>query len=181
MRDPVAGELPRWEPLGPHHDRAAFSCPTHPELESFIKTLASQQARRNIAATTVMLVDSATRIAGYYTLSSARVDLGELPADLAGKFPRYAEGIPATLIGRLAVDESYRGGGWGGGARLLMNALETAHRATAQVASAFVIVRAIDDAACRFYARYEFIPLPGDARRLFLPMATIAKLVRSRG
>jgi predicted GNAT family N-acyltransferase len=174
----LAREFPRWEPLGPSHDRAAFSCPKHPELESFLKLQASQQARRKIAATTVMLVDDDTRIAGYYTLSSARIDAGELPPDVERKFPKYSEGIPATLIGRLAVDAAYLGKGWG--ARLLMNALDTAHAATEQVASAFVIVRAVDDDAFRFYSHYGFIAMPSDPRRLFLPMRTIAKLPQAR-
>ena len=144
-----------------------------------MKVQASQQAKRNIAATTVMLVDSDTQIAGYYSLSSARIDIGEMPADLARKFPKYSEGIPATLIGRLAVDAAYLGEGWG--KKLLMNALQTAHKTAGQVASAFVIVRAIDDEAFKFYARYGFIAMPSDPRRLFLPMSTIAKLVQSRG
>lgn len=121
-----------------------------------------------------MLVDSDTRVAGYYTLSSARLELGDLSEPLAAKFPKYDEGIPAILIGRLAVDADYLGKGWG--ARLLVNALKTALASTKQVAAAFVIVRAIDDDACRFYERFGFLPMPGDTRRHFLPMATIAKL-----
>lgn len=127
-----------------------------------------------MAVTTVMLVDSDIIIAGYHTLSSARIEIADLPNGFAKKFPKYAEGVPATLIGRLAVDERYLGKGWGG--RLLMNALATARDAASTVASAFVIVRAIDDEACSFYSHYGFIPFQSDPRRLFLPMATIEKL-----
>lgn len=174
MSDPVARPLPRWEPLGPQHDRAAFSCPRHPELEAFLKYAASQQAKRNVAVTTVMLIDSDQAVGGYYTLSSTRIDIGDLPKELAKKFPKYAEGIPATLIGRLAVDAKYLSKGWGG--KLLMNALAAARDASSSVASAFVIVRAIDDEAFRFYSHYGFVPFESDPRRLFLPMATINKL-----
>lgn len=121
-----------------------------------------------------MLVDSDTRVAGYYTLSSARLDIGRLPPQLAAKYPEYADGIPATLIGRLAVDPAYRGGGWG--RRLLMNALQTALTATTHVASAFVIVQAKDSDAASFHMKYGFTPFSDDPLRLFIAMATIDKL-----
>ena len=168
-------DLPRFEPLGPQHDRAAFSCGV-PELDTYLRSLASQHSRRKISTTTVLLVDDAVRIAGYHSLSSARLDLGELPPALAKRYPRYAEGIPATLLGRLAVDGRYAGKGWG--EALLLNALERSYLATRAVASAFVIVRAIDVEASRFYQRYGFKELPASPDRLFLTMKTVEGLVR---
>jgi len=156
------------------HDRAAFSCGV-PELDEYIKLLAGQHARKKISATSVLLVDSPNRIAGYHSLSSTRLNLGDLPPALVKLYPRYAEGIPATLLGRLAVDLSYRGNGWG--SALLINALERALLATSAVASAFVIVRAVDAQATRFYRRYGFSEFPGDSRRLYLPMKTVQQLV----
>jgi len=172
----AAGALPRFEPLGPlgpRHDRAGFSCGV-PELDEYLKVLAGQHAQKKISATTVLLVDSPQRIAGYHSLSSARLNLGELPPALAKLYPRYSEGIPATLLGRLAVDLSYRGQGWG--ETLLMNALEKAWMATSVVASAFIIVRALDARATRFYRRYGFTEFPADPGRLYLPMTTVQKL-----
>jgi hypothetical protein len=49
-------------------------------------------------------------IAGYYTLSSTSVQLAELPEQPVRKLPRYPL-VPATLLGRLAVDR------WIGGKR----------------------------------------------------------------
>lgn len=170
----AATVLPRFEPLGPVHDRAAFSCGV-PELDEYLKVLASQHARKKISATSVLLVDSPYRIAGYHSLSSTRLNLGELPPSLAKLYPRYTEGIPATLVGRLAVDLGYRGHGWG--AALLMNALERALLATSVVASAFIIVRAVDLQTTRFYKRYGFSEFPGDSRRLYLPMKTVQQLM----
>lgn len=169
--------FPRFEPLGPHHDRAAFSCGTS-ELDEYIKLLAGQHARKKVSATTVLLVDAADRIAGYHTLSSTRLNLGGLPPALAKQYPRYEEGIPATLVGRLAVDLPYRGQGWG--ESLLLNALERSYLATSVVASALVIVRAIDASATRFYARFGFKEFPGDSRRLYLPMKTVRRLIEMR-
>ena len=166
--------LPRFEPLGKHHDRAAFSC-THAELTTYLRKLAMQDARRRIAATTVLLVPDERTIVAYHTLSATRLNLGELPPDLQRRYPKYAEGVPATLIGRLGVDERFAGQGFG--RATLMDALNKAFLATGAVASAFVIVRAIDDAAADFYRRYGFVSLPDQAHRLFIPMETIAQLV----
>jgi GNAT superfamily N-acetyltransferase len=169
-----AGEFPRFEPLDRTHDRAAFCC-QHPEFASYLQHTALQQARRRICAVTVLLVDSPTRIAGYHTLSATALNLGELPTPLAHQYPGYREGVPATLIGRLAVDDGYRGKGWG--ETLLMNALARSLSATTTVASALVIVRAIDRQASQFYQHYGFEPFPSDPLRLFLPMRTVARLL----
>jgi GNAT superfamily N-acetyltransferase len=171
----AAAAFPRFEPLGARHDRATFSSGV-PELDEYLRVLAGQHARKKISATTVLLVDSPYRIAGYHSLSSARLNLGELPPALAKLYPRYAEGIPATLLGRLAVDQSYRGQGWG--EILLVNALERAWLTTDVVASAFMIVRAVDARATRFYRRYGFSEFPGDPGRLYLPMKTVEKLLQ---
>lgn len=170
----MPARFPRFEPLGSQHDRTAFSSGVT-ELDEYIRVLAGQHARKKVSATTVLLVDDPRRITGYHSLSSTRLDLGELPPLLAKQYPRYAEGIPATLLGRLAVDVSYRGQGWG--EALLINALERSFLATRVVASAFVIVRAIDADATRFYARHGFSEFPGDSRRLYLPMKTIEQLL----
>jgi ribosomal protein S18 acetylase RimI-like enzyme len=170
----AAAAFPRFEPLGPLHDRSVFSCGV-PELDEYLKVLAGQHARKKISATTVLLVDDPHQIAGYHSLSSTRLNLGEPPPTLAKLYPRYAEGVPATLMGRLAVDLSYRGQGWG--EALLLNALERAWLATGVVASAFIIVRAVDAQATRFYRRYGFSEFPGDSRRLYLPMRTVQGLL----
>jgi hypothetical protein len=49
-----------------------------------------------------------TTILGYYTRSSYSIDVGDLPADVAKKFPCYRL-VPATLLGRLAVDRRLQG------------------------------------------------------------------------
>lgn len=49
-------------------------------------------------------------IVGYYTLSSTSVQLAELPVQTVRKLPRYPL-VPATLLGRLAVDRRQQGKG----------------------------------------------------------------------
>lgn len=47
-------------------------------------------------------------VMGYYTLSSASIIRTPLPEKLTRKLPRYKD-LPATLLGRLAVDKKYQG------------------------------------------------------------------------
>ena len=82
--------------------------------------------------------------------------------------------MPATLLGRLAVDSRYQGKG--DGEVLIIDALGRALQATSEVASYAVVVDAINERARSFYEQYEFCGFPDQKLRLFLPMKTIADL-----
>lgn len=157
------------EPLGEHHDRAAFSCGVAP-LDDYLKRQARQQRDRQIAAVFVMVGDTPSTVAGYFTLSALSIGLASLPADVAKKLPRYPE-VPAALIGRLAVDRRYQGRRLG--ERLLMDALHRIAIQSDQIGVYAAVVDAIDDSAAAFYESYGFMPFPGRSNRLFLPTATI--------
>jgi GNAT superfamily N-acetyltransferase len=160
---------PRVEPLAPHHDRAAFSSGV-PPLDRYLRTQASQDARKNIAAPFVLVMPNGG-IAGYHTLSSTAIAAPALPADIARKLPRYPL-IPATLLGRLALDQRYRGQGHG--RFLLADALYRSVRS--EIASFAVVVDAKDEDARRFYERESFLPFPDQSMTLFRPMADIKPL-----
>ena len=168
-------DRPIIEPLGRHHDRAAFSCTTHPKLENYVKRLASQDARRNLAATFVLTSPESSAVIGFYTLSACSVHLPDLPAEQIAK-DKLPPGrmIPATLLGQLAVDDNHAGQGHG--ERLLISVIHRALRHADEIASYAVVVDAIDDTAAAFYRHFEFLPMPSVPHRLYLPMGTIAKL-----
>lgn len=159
----------RVEALASGHDRSRFESGVEP-LDRYFRTQAGQDARKNMAAPFVLLLPDGT-IAGYYTLSSTSVQLAELPAQTVRKLPRYPL-IPATLLGRLAVDRRQRGKGYG--RFLLADALYRA--AGSEIASFAVIVDAKDDSARRFYERESFLALPNQPMKLFRPMADIRRL-----
>lgn len=161
----------RIEPLGKGHHRAAFSCGSD-ALDNYLKTQASQDGAKHVAVCFVLTPDGKT-VAGFYTLSQYSVDLVKLPEDIAKKLPKYPE-VPATLLGRLAVSETFRGQKLG--EFLLLDALDRCLRQSSQVASVAVVVDAKDEAAQRFYEHFEFMSLPDTPGRLFLPMRTIEKL-----
>lgn len=167
----------RIEPLGPYHERAPFCC-GNDALDRYLKEQAGQDARRAVAAPFVLVAAADPKtIAGYYTLSSHSIDLRELPAAVAKRLPRYPH-VPATLLGRLAVDRRYKGQGLG--ELLLLDALRRAFTQSSQIAAVAVVVDAGDEQAARFYRHFGFIAFPERPNRLFLPMKTVAALFRSR-
>ena len=112
-------------------------------------------------------------IAGFYTLSAHLLKLGDLPAEIGKKLPKYPD-LPTTLLGRLAVSLDFRGQGLG--EFLLLDALRRALAGSRQVASAAVVVDAKDEKASAFYRHYDFISLPTQPSRLFYLMSSIARL-----
>lgn len=161
----------RVEVLGPQHARASFASGVEP-LDRYFRTQAGQDARKNMAASFVMVLPDGV-IAGFYTLSSTAVNVGEWPAQTVRKLPRYPL-IPATLLGRLAVDRRHQGNGYG--RYLLADALFRAVKS--EIASFAVIVDAKDEIARRFYERESFLPFPDQPLKLFRPMADIAELFK---
>jgi len=161
----------RVEALGKQHNRSGFSCGAEP-LDRYLREQAGQDARKRVAAPFVLCEGKSNAVLGYYTLSALSVDIGAWPEDVARKLPRYPV-VPATLLGRLAVDGRLRGKGMG--EYLLMDALRRALIASRQVAAVAVIVDA-KDASVAVYRRYGFILFADEPNRLFLPMGTIEAL-----
>jgi GNAT superfamily N-acetyltransferase len=162
---------PRVEALGSQHERAGFVCGKD-ALDQYFQRQITQDARRRLASPFVMVMPDGA-IGGYYTLSSTAVRLRDLPEEVARRLPRYPL-VPATLIGRLAVDRRRHGQGWG--SFLLLDAL---YRCTvSEIASFAIIVDAIDDKARAFYLHHSFLPLPDPPQRLFRRISDIAALFR---
>ena len=163
----------RIEPLGPHHDRAPFSC-GNASLDDFIKTKARKENELGYCAVFILVEQQGSQtIVGYYSLSSHSVTLEGIDAASRKKLPRYPV-VPTALIGRLARDRRFHGQVVG--EFLLVDALKRALQSSAQVGSYAVTVDAIDDDAVAFYAKYGFVPLIGHRNRLYLPMASIKRL-----
>lgn len=161
------------EKLAQRHERTTFSCGID-LLDDFLKTKANQQAKKRLSATYVLLESGANKVIGYYTLSATSIPLELLPKDILRKLPRYPS-VPATLLGRLAVDTEYQGQRLG--KVLLYDALEKSLIASDNIGSMAVMVDTINDIASRFYEKLGFIKFPECKNKLFLPMLTIKQLV----
>ena len=114
---------------------------------------------------------SSGKIAGYYTLAAGGVALNELPEALAKRLPRHPS-VPVARLGRLAVDQAYRGRKLG--AALLWDAGMRALRS--ELAAFALVVDAKDDQAEAFYRHHGFVPFGSQARQLVLPLATFGKI-----
>lgn len=158
-------------PLEKAHDRKSFSCGVA-SLDNYLKKQARQDGRRKVAITYVLYDQSAGKIAGYYTLSSTAIELLALPEEIRRKLPSYPC-LPATLIGRLAVDALYQKQSLG--ELILVDAMKRAYRASLKVASFAVAVDTINENAKRFYKKYGFLDLSEAEHQLFLPMSSVAE------
>jgi GNAT superfamily N-acetyltransferase len=162
---------PRIELLGGQHARSGFICGKE-ALDQYFRQQVTQDARRHLATPFVLVMPDGA-IGGFYTLSITAPRLGDLAEDVARRLPRYPL-VPATLIGRLAIDRRYHGQEWG--SFLFLDALYRCSRS--EVASFAVIVDALDDKARDFYLRHNFLPLPDSPYRLFRRMSDIEALYK---
>lgn len=159
----------RVELLAASHDRQSF-CSGADRLDNYLHSQVTQDVRRRVTACFVAVDDDA-RIASFYTLASASLLLSDLPSAISKKLPRYPS-VPVVRLGRLAVDDRYKGRGLG--AAMLADALGRAARA--EIAAFALMVDAKDETAAGFYQHHGFMALPSDPRILFLPLSTVAGL-----
>ena len=159
------------------HDRDSFSR-GEPSLDDYLKRQASQDVKRRAAVVYIMTLSTDERsIIGYYTLSSVSVLLKDVTEDTLKKLARYPN-VGAFLLGRLAIDERYKGQGFGG--KLLKHALLQSVEQSKYVAAAVVAVDALNEDAKRFYERYGFLTLQNQPdiypQRLYILMNTLEQL-----
>lgn len=152
------------------HDRAAFSC-GEPSLDTYLKTQASQDMKRDLALCYVLCQQGNPEIIGYYTLTACSIEIVGLPPAIAKTSGRY-QTAPAILLGRLAVDNRYQGRSMG--TYLLLDALRRSLHAG--IAIKPVVVDAPHDAAATFYEHYGFKRFEDASLRLYLPMAHVRQL-----
>lgn len=96
----------------------------------------------------------------------------------AKNLPRYPL-LPATFLGRLAVDNSQKGKRFG--ELILVDALKKSLDATTQVASVAVIAEALDEEALSFYIKYGFQQFRQEPMKLYLPMKSVEELCQLLG
>jgi hypothetical protein len=111
------------ELFGPQHDRPNFRSGNE-ALDRYFHERIRKDVEAKVAAAFVMADGPA--VPGYYTLSSHSIERDALPEEVVKKLklPKYPL-IPATLMGRLAVELKYQGGRVG--EILLMDGLDRSY------------------------------------------------------
>lgn len=151
-------------------DRSNFDCGVS-ELNEFLLKQARQQQTKGFNRTFVLMDsdDSPFKVLGYYSLSMGEISLDSLPDDKKKKLPKHP--IPVARIGRLAVDNTTKGKGYG--RMLLVDALRRVQGASLQIGVYAVVVDAKDDSAKNFYKKYGFIQFQDLEMSLFIPLASL--------
>lgn len=155
-------------PLDKSFNKKDFKCGKD-LLDKYLHRQAGQDMKKGLAVAFVLIDtnDTSKTVKGYYTLSNGSVATDTLPENVRKKIP-YPD-APITLLGRLAIDESSMGQGFG--RELLIDALKKSFKGSQEVGSIAVIVDPIDESAISFYEKYGFQLL--DSERMFLSMGTI--------
>jgi ribosomal protein S18 acetylase RimI-like enzyme len=165
------------EPLGSHHDRAAFDC-GKPRVTNFIRLTAKKQVAESLAVVRVAVAEGSSKVLGYHSLSAHSLLVDDLPAELTPKSRPYP-GLGAFYLGFLGVDLSMQGKGIG--RLLLRDAMGQTVLAGEYGGIAFLVLDAIDEAAVPFYRQFGFTALPSQPLRLVLPASVIRQAVAQAG
>lgn len=160
----------RCEPLRHDHPRAQFES-GQPAVDGWFRKQAWQNQSKHLSVTRVLT--DGEQLAGFYTIATGQIDLGELPSELAKKLPRRA--VPVAIVAWLGVVQDRQHQGLG--TRLLAQALADCHAAGRIFAFVAVLIDCIDEAAKAFYQRWDFRELPGRPMRLFLTAQMLEALM----
>jgi len=161
------------EPLSPKHDVSRFSNGVHPSLDQWLRERARSSEGLSARTYVVCARDEPARVVGYFCIAAAVEQRNALTsAKLRRGMP---EQVPLLLIGRLAVDATWRGRGLG--SALLTDALRRCLAASEIAGVRGVVAHAIDEAAVEFYERHGFISSPLGERVMLMPIETVRSLV----
>jgi GNAT superfamily N-acetyltransferase len=166
----------RPRPLDPGDSVTGFDC-GEPSLNEWLSSRAIKNEATGASRSFVSVDRDTDLIAGYYCLSASSLLLDVAPGKLRRNMPSP---IPVILLGRLAVDERFKGTGLG--ASLLQDAVLKSIEAAQTVGAHAIIVDALNSDAASFYRRFGFEPMPA-ARdgAMFLLVSDAEATVKSTG
>jgi len=141
-------------PLAEADNRDRFDC-GRASLNQWFARHAWRNHKDGISRVTVVTHLASNEVAGFVTLSAGSIERAWLSRPDQRNRP---DPIPVILLGQLAVDLAYQGGGC---ARFLMQfALRTAVRSSGEIGSFAVVLHPLDDGLVAYYRRFGFELLP---------------------
>lgn len=146
-------------PLSKKHIRNDFDC-GNDELNLYFHNFVSQDVRRRQNSCFVLTEEDSLIAKGFYTLSTHSLPRNRLPFLNIGRRPQ----VPVYLLGRLAVDTSCQGKGYG--AMLIGDAVSRC--LTAPIQAAGLVVDMKSPSLLPFYEKNGFLSIEeGQAFLLF--------------
>jgi len=160
----------RVEKLRPEHRIEGLDCGRE-ELNRYLLRYAWQNQQAGAAQTYVGVVGD--RVVGYHTLAVGHVTREEAPERLTRGLARHP--VPIMLLARLAVDRRWQGQGIG--KALLRDAMLRTIQAADIAGIRALAVHAKDEAARRFYEKFDFVPSPTDPMHLFVLLKDVRRVI----
>lgn len=152
-------------PLADHHLTEGFACGTD-SLDTWLKRRALKNQAQGASRTYVVCVEN--RVVAYYALASGAV----LSADATGRLRRnMPDPIPVVVLGRLAVDRTLHGQGFG--RALIRDAGMRVLQAADVIGVRGITVQALSEEARVFYEHLGFEPSPADPQLLVISLADL--------
>jgi GNAT superfamily N-acetyltransferase len=148
--------------LTDQHDTLRFTSGDE-VLDGWLRHHAAAQQEEG---TSTFVVAEGARVVGYYCLSRGAVERAHLPRWRARRTP--VGPVPTLVVGRLVVDENFRGRGVG--ARLLRDALMRAATVHRTVELPLLVAHAVDDGQKAFYRAFGFVDTRLDRYLVALPL-----------
>lgn len=158
------------EALNRGHVVDAFDC-GKPAMNDWLVRHALQA--RNSGSARTFVVNEASRVVGYYSLTVGQVDTVQAPERIRKGMGQYP--VPVVILARLAVSIRHQGRGIGGG--LLRDAIGRTLMISEQAGIRALLAHPLDDDASRFYLRFGFVASPLREKQLLLLLKDARRLL----
>lgn len=152
------------QPLSALHDCSLFDC-GESSLNDWLRRKALTNQVSGASRTFVITGTDATisQVLGYYALAAGAVSHAETPGSIRRNMP---DPIPVMVMGRLAIDRSCHGQGWG--SALLKDAILRTINVAENVGIRALLVHALHEKAREFYLHHGFSESPISTTTLLL-------------
>jgi GNAT superfamily N-acetyltransferase len=161
------------ERISPEHDVSSFRSGLA-VLDDWLKRRALPNEQTGASRTYVVCAGN-KRVMGYYALANGGVAVEAATGRTRRNMP---DPVPAMVLGRLAVDEAYQGGGIGRG--LLRDAILRLVQAAEIGGIRAILVHAISEEAKRFYEGWGFSLSPLDPMTLMITMGNAERAITKK-
>ena len=161
------------EPLRAAHELSHFEC-GEPALNEWLRRRAMRNEIGGGSRTYVVCLEPGDEVAAFYSLATGAVAHDTSTGRVRRNMP---DPIPAMIIGRLAVDQRFHGGGLG--RAMLRDAILRTIQAAGIAGIRVILVHAISESARLFYERAGVRSSPIDPMTLMLTIQEATRAVAS--